>query len=195
VVKFDPKSLDGRWVKGVALDVHTISSTHVGVDQYGRDQFETEYSPLGELLYRLKYKGDASAAPEIVAAAVKFLRPNLSKFDIIVPVPPSNQRAVQPVPLLANGIGRALGVPVWNCVSKTKSTAALKGVLDPEKRKEVLQGVFEVDAKRTARKNILLFDDLYRSGTTLNEICDVLMDEGRAESVRVLTITKTRSNR
>ncbi|WP_337738617.1 ComF family protein [Agrobacterium vitis] len=50
------------------------------------------------------------------------------------------------------------------------------------------------DPQHTAGKNILLFDDVFRSGTTLNEITKVLLEQGQASSVRVLTITKTRSN-
>ena len=37
------------------------------------------------------------------------------------------------------------------------------------------------------------FDDLYRSGATMNAIADLVKKEGRATAVRVLTITKTRS--
>ena len=195
LVTINPRPIEGRWVKGIALDLHTLSSTHVGVDQFGHDRFENEYSPIGQLLYRLKYQRDQTAAAPIIEAAAKYLRPSLAKFDIIVPVPPSNHRAVQPVLVLAAGIGRALGVPVRDCVSKTRSTTALKGVYDPKERKKLLDGLYEVETKKTAGKNIVLFDDLFRSGATLNEITDLLLSEGEAESVRVLTITRTRSNR
>ena len=40
----------------------------------------------------------------------------------------------------------------------------------------------------------LLFDDLYRSGATMNEITTTLYDQGSAADVFVLTITRTRSN-
>ena len=44
-------------------------------------------------------------------------------------------------------------------------------------------------------KKVLLFDDLYRSGSTLNEITNTLYEEGGVSDVYVLTITKTRSNK
>jgi competence protein ComFC len=112
----------------------------------------------------------------------------------MIPVPPSNARLVQPVLLLAHGIGRAVGLPVIECVTATRSTTQLKGVTDPEKRKELVDGLYVVDPQYTAGKSILLFDDLFRSGTTMNAITDVLLQQGQAASVRVLTITKTRSN-
>ena len=65
--------------------------------------------------------------------------------------------------------------------------------MDPEKRRELLEGLYTVDALQTQDKSVLLFDDLYRSGATLNAITELLMTEGRAKAVRVLTITRTRS--
>ena len=50
------------------------------------------------------------------------------------------------------------------------------------------------NAHRTTGKNVLLFDDLFRSGATLNAITGLLLRQGQAASVRVLTITRTRSN-
>ncbi len=103
-------------------------------------------------------------------------------------------RAVQPVILLAKGIGDALGLPVAECLSTTRPPTQLKGVIDRDKRKELLAGLYAVDAKHTEGKGILLFDDLFRSGATMNAITELLMGEGKAASVRALTITRTRSN-
>lgn len=143
----------------------------------------------------MKYREDRSAACEIVEAAVAFLWRSRARFDIVVPVPPSGRRNVQPVPILANGIGRELDLPVAECVSATRPTTPLKGVVDPERRKELLRGLYMVDRTQTQGNNVLLFDDLYRSGATLNAITELLMTEGLAAAVRVLTVTRTRSRR
>jgi predicted amidophosphoribosyltransferase len=109
-------------------------------------------------------------------------------------VPPSGARPLQPVIFLANAIGAAVPLAAINCVTTTRAREQLKGVTDKERRKELLAGLHAVDAHQTQGKNILLFDDLFRSGSTLNAFTDLLMGEGKAASVRVLTITKTRSN-
>ena len=191
---FNPRKITGNWVSGYALDLHTLSSVHLGVNEAGHDVFDTTRSEMGELLYRLKYNGDKTAAKEIVDTAAAFVKPSLKKFDLIVPVPPSGVRAVQPVLLLAEGIGAALGLPVANCIGTTRPPTQLKGVMDVEKRNELLDGLYSVDTARTKGKNILLFDDLFRSGATMNAITDLLMQAGKAASVRALTITRTRSN-
>lgn len=112
-----------------------------------------------------------------------------------MPVPPSSQRAVQPVLVLGEGIAKGLGLPFRDCVTRTRATPQLKNVTEPEKRKELLEGLYDVDPAHTKGKNVLLFDDLYRSGATLTAVTDVLMGKGQAAGVYVVTITKTKSNR
>jgi competence protein ComFC len=119
----------------------------------------------------------------------------LRNLNLIVPVPPSAQRAVQPVITIANGIGAKLQLPVRQCITTTRPTAQLKGVTDPDARQALLDGLYAVDATHTAGKSILLFDDLFRSGSTMNAITNVLLNDGKASAVYALTITKTRSNR
>lgn len=189
----NPRRIVGNWISGYALDIHTIFSTHMGINEFGHDVFDTKRSELGELLYRMKYREDRSAASAIIEAAVSFLQRSRNKFDVIIPVPPSGSRRVQPVPILANGIGEALELPVADCVFATRPTTQLKGVMDPEKRTELLGGLYSVERAHTQRKSVLLFDDLYRSGATMKAITELLMTQGRAEAVRVLTITRTRS--
>src|SRR5882672_8165713 len=84
MAKINPQKITGNWQSGVALDFHTISSTPTGVNEYGHPTFDTVRSELGELLLRLKYRGDQSAAPEIIAAAAQFLAPHRAKLDLIV---------------------------------------------------------------------------------------------------------------
>jgi glutamine phosphoribosylpyrophosphate amidotransferase len=127
-----------------------------------------------------------------VAAA--FLRQQGRRYDLIIPVPPSAVRRLQPVVVLAQTIGAAIKVPVGFCVTTTRATGQLKNITNPDERAEALTGLYAVDAKQTRGKTILLFDDLFRSGSTLNAIISLVRAEGSAAHVDVLTITRTRSN-
>lgn len=195
IVKINPIKIEGHWRSGIALDLHTTSSTPIGPNEFGHMQFDTVRPEIAELLYRLKNRADRDAAGSIIDTAANFLSEHRKKFDVIVPVPPSHQRTVQPVIILAEGIGKALNVPVLSCINTTRSTSQLKGITDPEERRKHVEGLYTVDASQTRGRNILLFDDLFRSGTTMNAITDVLLGPGQAATVRALTITKTRSNR
>ncbi len=194
VVKINPIEIEGRWHSGVALDLHTTSSTPIGHNEYGHMQFDTVRPEIAELLYRLKNRADRDAASPIIETAAHFLAGHRDKFDAIVPVPPSHERAVQPVIILAEGIGQALNVPVLACIGTTRPTSQLKNVTDPEERKKHVEGLYQVDVNQTRGRQVLLFDDLFRSGTTMNAITELLLDPGEAAVVRALTITKTRSN-
>jgi hypothetical protein len=91
-VKVNPRKLRGPWTDGFALDVHTTGSNFLGYNAYGHPEFDTARSPLGDLVYRLKNRGDRSAIEPIVETVVEFLKTWHLKVDAIVPVPPSNTR-------------------------------------------------------------------------------------------------------
>jgi predicted amidophosphoribosyltransferase len=156
-------------------------------------QFDTTRSEVGELLYKLKNRADISAVPQLVADAVSFLKSWKLAIDMIVPVPPSSARAVQPVILLAQGISAQLSVPLVHAVTKTRETPQLKNIFDLDARLAALKGVHAADPAVMQGKRVLLFDDLFRSGATMNAISAVLYDQGKAAEVFALTMTRTRS--
>ncbi len=44
-----PKEIKGSWDQGFVLDVHTISSTMIGYNEFGHPEFDTVRSQLGNL--------------------------------------------------------------------------------------------------------------------------------------------------
>ncbi|MGH6697508.1 ComF family protein [Sphingopyxis sp.] len=188
-------SLEGKWHSGLAFDLHTISSTHLGVDEFGHDRFENTRSEMGELVYQLKYRYDKASLSKIVSLLDKIK--GIEKFDYIAPIPPTNKkRPFQPVELIAHALGERRGVKVVPHLFTNDGDEELKGISDPVERVERLQKAIKLaNGTDVSRKKILLVDDLYRSGTTLRVVTDLLYDKGKAEKVSVLTMTKTRSNR
>ena len=195
MVTLHPIKLRGNWQEGFALDVHTIKSTFIGYDEYGHEVFDTQRSQIGELLYQIKYKADKTVVDEIVTAASDFLINDWKiGVDAIVPVPPSKtNRRIQPVITIAEGISTNLQIPCVGVLVKTKSTPELKNIFDYQRRSELLKNAFDIRRLEVKGKNILLFDDLFRSGATLNAITQVLYNRGEAKKVYVLSLTKTRS--
>lgn len=187
--------VSGPWDKGLAFDVHTLSSTYLGPDEQGHDRFDNVRSEMGALVYELKYRRDRSVLPKIVDLLEKVK--GIENFDAIIPIPPTNrERAFQPVTEIANALGANRGVPVLTDVL-TKQTGGreLKNVDDPEERTKLLEESLAVDnAAKIAGKKVLLVDDLYRSGATLAAATKRLKHAG-ATYVGVVTMTKTRSKR
>src|SRR5438876_2281437 len=141
MAEFHPRQIIGKWREGYALDVHTVSSIPIGHNEFGHMQFETTRSEVGELLYRLKNRGDRKVIDELADAATTFLRQWNPGIDIIVPVPASSARTVQPVALMATAVSQRLGVPVEDCITKTRTERQLKNVFDLDQRLKILEGL------------------------------------------------------
>jgi competence protein ComFC len=194
MANFTPRTIIGTWRQGYALDLQTLSSTPLGYNEFGHMQFDTKRPEMGDLLYKLKYNRDTSAVAEIVEAVEQFIKEWNPIVDILVPVPPSTPRRVQPVLLLAEAISQRLSIPLANCVTRVRDIPQLKNVFDLDERLKLLNGLHTVDESVTQGKRVLLFDALYRSGATMNAITAELYGEGKASEVFALTITRTRSN-
>jgi competence protein ComFC len=116
-------------------------------------------------------------------------------IDMLVPVPASRVRAVQPVLVLGEAIANELGVEFApTAVRRTRDTPQLKDVVDYNERSRLLDGLHEVDREKVKGRRVLLFDDLFRSGATMNSIAGVMQDSGQAAEVFAMTVTRTRSH-
>jgi competence protein ComFC len=186
--------ISGNWKKGWAIDLHTISS-EMSID----GNYLTTRSELGEHLYQLKYRQDYSRIDICASTVASFLKNiNLiSIIDVVIPVPPSNlTRERQPVYEIADKFSTIINVSMDNkYLKKIKATSQLKEIKDKSEREIVLHNAFTVLDFRYRDKEILLFDDLYRSGSTLNEITKLLYNFGGAKKIYALTLTKTRTLR
>ena len=191
-------AIRGAWFDGYALDYHTVSSTYVGDNEFGHPVFDTERTPLGELLFRLKSRSDQSVVDEIIDAVGGFIELTWKpRLTVIIPVPPSNTaRKAQPVFLLADAMGKRLKLGLqYDAVTKIRKTPQLKNVYDYAERAKVLEGAFRADSAIIKGQSILLFDDLYRSGATMNAVAKVLSSEGQAAAIHALALTRTRRRR
>ena len=192
MTKINPRKIDGPWADGRVLDLHSTGSEFLGYDEYGREQFDTRRTEVGDLLYRLKYRNDASALEEIGTVAEKFIRSWRITFDVIVPAPPTRTRRVQPLHQIAGELARRFDVPVVKAVSKNAAGAAeLKDLREFHERQAVLHGALTVNAPSIAGKRVLLLDDLIRSGATLGAVAAALTEAG-VDIIYAFALTKTR---
>lgn len=142
----------------------------------------------------MKYQGDQAAVPTLVEVAADFIGSWDIKPDVLLPIPPSRPRNLQPVLVLGEALAKALGVEYCpNCVRRRRDVPQLKDVFDYDERARLLADLHEIDQNRVQGKRVLLFDDLYRSGATLNSVAAAAYDQGGAAEVFALTITRTRS--
>ena len=197
-LQINPREIRGNWRAGYALDVHTISSCFLPDETY-----DTERTEIGELVYQVKYRHAWSKIQSLAEIAAKFVKeefavdghPALPYISAIIPIPPSDiNRPFQPVTEIAAKIGSLLNRPVrTNYLTKVKRTKSLKSLPDIESKRSEIQEAFVVQSQDLQERCVLLFDNLYDSGTTLTEATDVLYEQGRVRYVLVLTLTQKRT--
>lgn len=198
---FVPIKLNGNFEKGYALSVHTISSTMNSIGS-----FDTQRTELGQLLYEYKYCGNRNSIEQIKQITIPLLHKlfvelclgSLRTIDncVVIPIPPSNyNRAFQPVFDLAKELFISFNYLIDTNYLNKENTPELKSIDDLESRKEILKNAFSVVDKRYKGKSIILFDDLYRSGETLNAAAKALKEQGDVDEIFVITITKTRTKK
>jgi competence protein ComFC len=95
---------------------------------------------------------------------------------------------------LANSLAKAESKAFIRLLVKSKNTQAQKG-LGFKQRNKNLKGAIAFSGKQNLKgKKILLIDDVYTTGSTLNECAKVLKSQG-ADKVYCLTIAKTKPNK
>ena len=190
----NPRVINGSWRYGVALDWHTLSSVH-----RSDGGFDTTRSEIGEALYQLKYQFDRSKIEPIAeVAAQQIISWRVFRYlKAIIAIPPSKlDRPFQPVLELAKALGRKTNLPMPDdYLIKVRQTQALKDIEDTELRHQQMQNAFQVTDQRYSQESVLLFDDLFRSGETLNAVSNALVAQGNVGRIYVLTVTMTRTKR
>lgn len=162
-----------------------------------------------ELMYIFKYEGQVrklildykfNEKSYLYKTFVNFLLKNekifenIKKYDKIIPVPISKkrnkERGYNQSLLIAEEIANKtnLGL-VNNCLIKTKNIIE-QSKLNKEDRQQNIQGVYSLQNERLiTNKKILLVDDIYTTGSTVNECCKILQ-QANPKTIGVLVLAK-----
>lgn len=194
-MKISPRAIAGPWKAGFTLDEHTVRSDFLGYNEQEHAVYDTVRSEVGELVYRLKYQGDQSAVPPLARVVAEFISSKDLPIDVVVPLPPSKQRSVQPVRSIAASVAKRLDIAYDSrALRKVRESAELKSMTELKDRRAALAGAFIASAEALKGKSVLLLDDLYRSGASMEEAARAIRKSG-AKAVYALALTRTRTNR
>ena len=172
------------------------------------DQWETEKN-FHQLIYIFKYEGmirkiildyKFNEKSYIYVSFVNFILKNkkifqiLKSYDTIIPVPISKkrmkERGYNQSLLIARNLSEYLNINLCtNCLYKTKNIIE-QSKLNKEQRKQNIQNVYQLKNKQIIKgKKILLIDDIYTTGSTVNE-CSKMLKIGQPEKIDVLVLAK-----
>ena len=166
-------------------------------------------SEFDEHIYMFKYKGlirrliidyKFQEKSYLYKTIVNFLLKDkkmfeiIKSYDTIVPVPISRKRkktrGYNQSYLIAKDLANIIGIKLENRVLFKTKNIIEQSKLNKEERLENIKGVYEIrNTKRIINKKILLFDDIYTTGSTVNECCRMLK-KANPDKIGVLTIAK-----
>ena len=111
--------------------------------------------------------------------------------DILVPVPVHSSRmrirGFNQAQILAEIMGEILGIPVCGDVLKRSKKTAPQKELNPQERLKNLEQAFEAGKLPEGVKSVLVVDDIYTTGSTLEACARVLKRMG-VENIYGITI-------
>lgn len=158
--------------------------------------------PVNLSIYQFKFHNQRSFGKYYVSEIVSEYLDTLAgwRTDMIIPIPlhPARyrNRGYNQAEVLAKELGKVLGILTEESILiRTQKTDPQKK-LAPGKRRRNLSGAFSVMEKRKnllEGRKILLVDDIYTTGSTIDEAARVLKKAG-AEKVFYLTISIGQGN-
>jgi hypothetical protein len=180
-----PLELPGPWPRGMALDTYSRSEGYS----------EGEKTEVGDLLSRFKYGGEGRLGRVLGGALASALGddPGYREVEVVTHIPATRRRRGPDAACeLATVVARGLGVRCLpRLMARARRTALQKDVVEWAEKKENVAGAFRVRRAELVRgRKVLLVDDVYDSGATLEEGWRVLMEAGAREVV-VATVART----
>lgn len=159
-----------------------------------------ERTELGQLMRDAKpynqgqSPGSRRKGEELAERMVQFIQahPTYEDADLIVAVPPSNPDKPFDLPtFLVEKIAEQTGHTVaTRSLRKTRSTRPMKECQTIPEKLDNIRDAFEADEAVFEGKSVIIIDDIYQSGFSMNEVGRVL-DEAGADMVLGLVATKT----
>lgn len=155
-----------------------------------------EKTTVGYLLHEFKYEQNHHAGMILADLASDFINSQilLKSSNLILTIPPSfKSRSFDPVSFLTERIEERTQIH-WekDALKRTKLTKPQKSIHDREFKKINVLNTFQLAKPlKLDGKKILLIDDIFDSGATLDQISAILR-EAKADKIYVLVLVKTR---
>lgn len=138
-------------------------------------------------ILRFKFRKAVHLAPKFGSLlAMKLLEQGPEQIDVLtwVPVSPLRRlrRGYDQCQLLTKSVGKELGIPQHKILRKVRNNPPQSGVASASARKANVLGAYKVIKNvDLSGKRVLLVDDIFTTGATMNECARVLLTAGAKE--------------
>ncbi|WP_206674794.1 phosphoribosyltransferase family protein [Fibrobacter succinogenes] len=140
--------------------------------------YSLEDGEIGQMVHNCKYEGAGDFPDDIVRRMVRMIQKKMmgNKIDMLLYVPPTESGDL--VKNLAVKVGELMGIPVCHNLKKMRQTTAQKIPQNAILKRKNVEDAFDFDSPEILEgKNVLLLDDIYDSGATLNEIAKMIYEQ------------------
>jgi ComF family protein len=149
-----------------------------------------------EIIHQLKYGCHPSLARPLAARLADTYETHRQRLqaDWLIPVPlhpaRKRERGFNQSSEIARHLSRIAGIPLaQHCLRRTRPTQVQAGLTRRERRRNV-SGAFEMSKNsEVSGKAVLVVDDVFTTGATLNECARILRQSGAAK-IAVLTVAR-----
>lgn len=143
-----------------------------------------DYGTVAAALYGFKYKGKKEYGRVFGEELAFFLEDYIRRIepDALIPVPmyagKKRARGYNQAEILAQTLGEYLNLPVrTDLVRRIHNTRALKS-LNPKERLNNLKNAFILEGNGVKLNTIIIVDDIYTTGSTIDAVAKVLLEAG-----------------
>lgn len=183
--------------QGSRMFIRDNLSISIALASYSTDPAEHHRTTIGELVYQAKYQGNADAIQGLAGRCVETIRslPYYRKAQCICAVPPSSTKTRRDLPSEITALV-AKELEIENITSNFKyhgTKPELKGLKLEEKWPGLKAADLRYEGKKLNGKKVILVDDLYQSGTTM-QFVGMKLHEAGAHHVYGLSMAKNLSD-
>jgi ComF family protein len=154
---------------------------------------------IRKAIHNFKFNGKTALAEHLAKIMTNHIQHHLPEIkychaDVIVTVPLSarrlKERGYNQVDLIAEVLAKDLNLPHEKMALKRAKETNAQFNLSRQERRSNIAGAFEVDdIASILGKRILLLDDIYTTGLTINECAKALKQKGAAK-IYALTLSR-----
>lgn len=149
-----------------------------------------------EAIHKFKYGRNITVGAALGSCMADFSFPDFdySEYSLLIPVPLHikrlRERGFNQSLLLARKLAEKHGLPVnFSLLKRHKFTLTQTGLNKAEREKNIKGAFIVEDRQKISGQSIILIDDVYTTGGTINECAKVLLKAG-AEKVAALTLAR-----
>lgn len=143
-----------------------------------------EYRAVRASIYRFKYRGRYEYAAFYGKALAEGMEAVIRRWqpDALVPVPlhkaRKRKRGYNQAEALARVLGKTLDIPVdTTLIQRVKKTTPQKQ-LNRQMRQNNLKKAFKIDRNDVKLNTIIIIDDIYTTGSTIDAMASALLEAG-----------------